>query len=876
MKPYNVSLETLEKQYHTNFTQGLTQKEAQERIDRYGLNELTRIKAHSWIMLFARQFKNPLIYVLLIAALIIFATGHMQDGLMISFVLLFNAMLGSWQEYRAQKTFESLQQYVTMMGIVIRNGQKQVIEARFLTLGDIIFVQEGDQVPADARIIQAADLQINESLLTGESTPVTKTQNLPDQLEHELPVFQQQTMLFKGTAVLSGNAYAVVVAIGEKTEVGKISQTIHVDTHTPLQQQLETLSRWLLIGIAVFCVALLCIGLYFHKPLIELLITLSSLFVAVIPEGLPLIFTLALASGVYTMARKKVLVKRLQAVEGLGRVDVIVVDKTGTLTHNQMMVITIYTNATYYDVSGSGYTPTGNITTNNQILTSEQNKQLEILAYACALLNDSVITQDNGQWYVKGEPIEAALGIFAEKLGITKQQALEKYTLIRDIPFTSETRMHIAWFSTGNTTIGFTIGAPEAIMQMSSSVTLQDQEALAQLTSQGLRVIGLAYLEPITTDTLEIKKSTFLALFGIQDAIRSDVKPMIKHAQQAGLDIIMATGDHKQTATFVGRSTGILTDDYTLLEGSELQTLNQATLLDKLDTIRVFARVTPQDKLLLISLLHQKNKLVAMTGYGVNDVPSLVAADIGIAMGITGTQVARDAADLVLLDDSFASIIYAIEEGRHIFYTLRRTLVYLLATNLSEILVILGALALNIPLPLLPIHILWLNVVTDGFLDIALVFEPKEKNLLDKQWLKKTQQAGLINKQLISRIFYLALPMAIGPLFLFYMTYQKNITLARTLVLVCMAFSQWFNAWNCRSETISLTRLPLLANKWLIAATILVVSLQFLIVYVPWLQNIFDITSLTPIDWAHTSALAFSVIVFEELRKAAVSIFKHT
>ncbi|OQA36043.1 MAG: Calcium-transporting ATPase 1 [Candidatus Dependentiae bacterium ADurb.Bin331] len=876
--PYQQSIESLEQNYKTDSTTGLTTNEAHERLRFHGTNELAHKAPPSILRIFIRQFESPLIYILLIAAALIIILGNGLDALIISIILFFNALIGTVQEGRTQMLLESLKHFLKSDALVLRNGTQQIIPSSSIVPGDIIILQQGERVPADARLISAHLLIVDESMLTGETIGVNKLTTL---LDHEVPVHDQLNMIFKGTYVLSGTATALVTGTGIETEIGKIgslAQTIREEI--PLKKDLDIVSRWVLIFITVSCVFLFIIGLWHGRSINDLLITLSALFICVVPEGLPVVFTLTLVNGAYRMAKEQVVVKQLHAAEGLGRTSLIVIDKTGTLTKNEMMVTTVYSNNSFYTVTGQGYQPKGTVEFNGAVLTSfEHHQTLDLMAQGASLLNRTKIEIDpqTGLFALKGDPTQAALSVFAQKARYEQAHLNTLYSFINEIPFQADLRYQADFYIKDNKLIAFIVAAPEYILAHANNIQPADKEAFEALLHNGLRVIGAAYKEfdpkIISTQTSpdEFKNLikddlVFLGFFGLQDTIRPEVPTMVHDARAAGLRIVMATGDHKDTALFVARSVGIFNPGDTVIDGAELKKMSDAQLLNALPTTTVFSRLSPEYKLKLIELYHKMGAVVAMTGDGVNDAPSLVAADIGIAMGIIGTEVAKEVADIILLNDSFASIMNAIAYSKHMFTTLRRVILYFFATNLAELLLILTAVLINFPvLPLVAVQIFWLNLVTDGFLNVALALEDQEDSVFDI--LRTNKKLSLVDTRLMVKTFYLAAVMAIGSLGIFWYYEPYNITLAQTMTLVTMAMFQWMNAWNCRSETRTNFQLGVMSNRWLVAATTLVLFLQILLVHVPFLQHIFHTVPLSIEQWALIFALTSSIVVIEELRK---------
>ena len=882
---WQLSPDQLARQLKTNINQGLTNQEVEERLRQLGPNTLPEGKTASWISIFISQFQNPLIYILLLAAIIIFFVGDRKiDAFIISGILFFNAIIGAIQEGRTGNIIASLKRFIKSKSVVIRNGKHEIIDDQDLVVGDIIVLKEGERVPADARIFYTERLNIDESILTGESTPVTKNYetlaNFTDQMT-------QPNMVFRGTYILSGYGKAIVVATGENTRIGTLRKTIEeIKTDIPLKHELDRLSYFILLLIFAICILLLIVGLLTGHPFKELMVMLTALFICVIPEGLPVVLTLVLVTGAYRMARQHVLIKNLQGVEALGRTDVIVIDKTGTLTRNEMMVTEIFTNSRLYEVTGEGYFEDGEITyEGNKVEIAGNLKEIGI---ACALLNSAelMFNKKLNLFEIKGDPTEAALYVFAKKLGFDQETLAKGYKELCEIPFSSDLKYHAAFYTHEDQYITYAVGAPEIIFQKSSTVPDITKAALARMLEDGLRVVAVARkkLESFSENESEpqacqalITNLELLGLCGIQDSIRPEVQGIIEQARDAGLRIIMATGDHKKTAYYVAKKVGIYKEGDQILEGEQLGAMDDESLQEIIDSITVFARVSPDDKVRIINALHKKNYIVAMTGDGVNDVPSLIAADLGISMGRIGTEVTKQAADLVLLDDSFVNIIHAIEQGRHIFYTLRRVILYFFGTNLGEILIVLFALFSRLPLPLTAAQILWLNFVTDGFLDVGLSMEPQESDLLQATWLKN--KFHLVDTNMLFKSFYLALPMGITSLIVFSYTYTGPASLdyARTMTLITMAMFQWFNAWNCRSEGKSLVEIGIFSNRWLIAATLFVLLLQLGLSYFPPLQFIFKTVPLSLQDWAIIMSVSAPIIVIEEFRKFIVrKFFKKT
>ncbi|MFC1842629.1 cation-translocating P-type ATPase [Candidatus Dependentiae bacterium] len=886
MESYQKSKEQVIKELGTDITFGLENSEVKKRAKKYGANRLPDEPRDSWFHVFFRQFKSPLIYILLLAAVIIFFVGHDKlDAFIISGVLFFNALVGAIQEGRARNILDSLKRYIKSESVVIRSGKKLFVDDTGLVPGDIIFLLEGERVPADVRVVESTNLKIDEAVLTGESTPVKKTSN---RLEKKLAVHDQSNMAFKGTYVLSGSGKAVVVSTGLHTQIGKISKVAEsIEEDMPLKRELNNLSRWIVFFILAMCVIIFVIGFATGRPARELLVILTALFICVIPEGLPVVLTLVLVKGAYKLAKKYVLVKRMQAVEGLGQADTILIDKTGTLTRNELVVSKVVVDEKTYKLSGLGYFTEGEVLLNGKKIDPYENDKLILIGKAGRLLNRAEINymKDKNLFEIKGDPTEASMFVMSRKIGIDKDYLEDKCEKVYEVPFSSKWRYHAVFCKMEDGKgLAFISGAPEEILSRSKDVSQEDKNRLHDMLSEGLRVVAVAIkvfdpasLPPETAS--EREKRTFfeaivhnglryLGLCGIQDSIRSEVSALVKDTRNAGINIVMVTGDHKETALFVAKKVGIYQPGDSVLDGKQLETLSDKELNQKLDKIKVFARVAPEQKLRIVEAFKKKGQIVAMTGDGINDAPSLMAANLGIAMGGIGTEVAKQASDIVLLDDSFANIVRAIEYGRYVFYTLRRVILYFFATNMGEILVILFAVVLSLPLPITAAQILWLNLITDGFLDTALAAEKEEKDVV----ARSPSESGfrLIDTSLLAKMMYMALPMGIVSTWVFYVYYPYDIVHARSMTLVTMAMFQWFNAFNCRSETKSVFQLGLFSNKWLLLAIAAVLGLQFFVLHNPVMQRIFDTKPISGSEWVLIFVLSSSIFFIEEIRKFIV------
>lgn len=884
MKPYNQSIDELFRYFATNPKTGLSSAQVQDAYKKYGFNEIVVSDDESWITIFIRQFQNPLIYFLLVAATLIYFVGpDKHDAFIISGVLLFNAIVGVIQEGRTRSILHALRGFASATTLIVRDGNHILIKDKELVPGDIILLREGQRIGADARIIESHGIHVDESSLSGESMSVKKN-DLP--VVGDATLFEQSNMVFQGTYIVTGTGRAIVVATGAQTEIGKIHGTLAETTVAiPLRQELDRLSYHIVLGVFGLCLLLFVVGFMTGRPLRELLVMLTALFICVVPEGLPVVLTLVLVSGTYRMIKNNVFIKNLQAVEGLGRIDVIVIDKTGTLTRNEMMVSTIYVDDTVVQVSGRGYFLEGSLSSNGKPVESpEVQTSLWFMGVAALLLNNAEIIANAQQEYfdIKGDPTEAALYVFARKIGIEKKALEHTYSKVYEIPFDSVYRYHAGFYRNNVQLIAFVTGSPELIISRCKNVGEITHQALARFLDDGLRVVAVAMkiISPDNEPSGNLNGETqfaawqacvssdmeFLGFFGIEDALRAGIKTIVEQVRDAGLHVVMATGDHAKTALYIAKKTGIYRQGDTVLEGADFTRMSDEELAVCTKKLSVCARVTPDQKIRLVKAFQGSGMLVAMTGDGINDAPALALADIGVGMGRIGTEIAKQASDIILLDDSFESITKAIELGRHIFYTLRRVILYFFATNLGEVLIVLFAMILGLPLPITAAQILWLNLVTDGFLDSALSMEPQEGSLLDVRWRYRNKH--LIDSAVWLKAIFMALPMGIGSLCIFLLYYQQDIVLARTMTLFTMAMFQWFNAWSCRSTTKSVFQLGFFSNPWLLLATSFVFLLQIALLYLPFMQSIFKTVPLTVSQFFFVISVASSVLVLEELRKA--------
>jgi len=860
---------------------GLTKNEAEKRTGEYGFNKLPEAKVDSMAVIFLRQFQSSLIYILFAAALIVLVMGETTDSAIIFAVLFFNAIIGAIQEGKARNTLLALKKFTETSALVLRDNKEMVIKSANLVPGDIIFLQEGEKVPADARVLTANTLKINEASLTGESEPVLKNNAV---LENEnLPVADQNNMIFSGTHIESGNGKAIVVATGLATEFGKIAQKItDINTDLPLKKNIQYLSRLIMAAVFFISVFIILFGVSAGNSPEEMFRTAVAISVSIIPEGLPIVMTLVLALGVRRMSEQNVLVKKLQAVEALGQTRIIAVDKTGTLTKNELIVQKVYADKKFFEVNGIGYEPKGEINYNNKVVDHLNHPELILsgkIAAFCANARLS-LSEETNAWNITGDPTEAAMLVFSKKIGFHKNVLERESPMVFEIPFDYSRKYHAVMRAVDGKNFLCVVGAPEKVLAMckkiwrkgrSEKLLIHEKEELDgvffDMAKQGFRVVAYATnndaghsLNPDSMPPL-----SFVGFFAIKDALRPEVVPAVKKVNCAGMRVVMITGDHPLTAETIARDAGIFREGDISLTGEDIDGMDDEVLSEKLASTSVFARVAPEHKLRIIQAYRKRGEIVAMTGDGVNDAPSLIAADLGVAMGKIGTEVAKEASDIILLDDNFGSIVSAAEEGRSIYKTIKKVALYLFSTSAGEVFVIVSAIILGLGLPILPSQIIWLNFVTDGFLVVTLAMEPKEKGLLKGGF--KRPNKYLVDRLMLERMLLMALAMAIGTLFLFWEYFETDLAKAWTISLTTLAVFQWFNAWNCRSEDKSILQMNPFSNKYLVGATIIVIMLQLSAIYTPFMQNILNTVPLETSDWLKITAVAFSIIVVEETRK---------
>jgi len=868
--------------WDTDEHHGLSAVQVKQRRAQYGLHIIHVVKPFSVVRTFLQALREPLILLLAVASGVIFFTGDSFDAFIIVGVILLNAIIGTFQERRIAHMVARLRSFKKQQSVVLREGKKMVVDDEELVPGDILLLQEGEHVPADARLLESYGVTVDQAVLTGESEPVAK-QNAP--LAGECEVTEQSNMLFCGCYVVSGSARAIVVATGGQTMARKSSEQVEVfSQEMPLQKDLSRVLKFVLWLIVFICASLFVIGLLAGKPFGELLAALLALFMCVVPQGLPVIMTIILVTGAYVMARHKVVAKRLQAIEALGRTQVALIDKTGTLTKNELMVVSLHASGKDYRVTGVGYHKEGAILENGSPVSfgSVGHETIRDMMEAALLLDGSVLEwhDHKKKWLVKGSANEAALRICARKFGVPLEQLELQYTKLYEIPFGADHKYHAGFYEKNGKGIVFGIGSFEAMSKRCSALTPEQCIAAQQMLNEGLRVLAFAskefaladlaagnYQETFFTGLFD-EGLTFLGVAGIADTLRENISGVIHEMQRAGIQVVMATGDSVTTASYMARQAGILKTGNHVMQGALLHALSDEQLVSHLEQTVVYARLLPADKARLVTAYQKQGKVVMVLGDGVNDAPALAVANVAVSLAATGTEVAKEAAHILLLDDAVEKIPYGIAYGRHIFQTFRRVILYFFTTNFVEVLVMLFSLAGGYPVPLLACQILWLNLVTDGFLDTALALEPIEKKVMSAAWL--SSQTKLMSRGLMLQVFYSGFLAAALSCAVFVWYLPINLALARTMTMVTLTCCQWVTALNCRSLERSLFSLAPFSNPWLAFALAGIFVTQIALVTVPFLQAIFRTVPLGLTDWLVVGGSGCVLLFVEEVKKYGV------
>ncbi|WP_439391907.1 calcium-translocating P-type ATPase, SERCA-type [Bacillus velezensis] len=867
MKFHEMGQTDLLKATNTSIKQGLTEKEVKKRLEKHGPNELQEGKRTPAIAVFFAQFKDFMVLVLLAATLISGFLGEYVDAVAIMAIVFVNGVLGFFQERRAEKSLHALKELSTPYVSALRDGSWKKIQSKELVPGDIMKFSSGDRIGADVRIVEAKSLEIEESALTGESIPVVKQ---ADKLRKpDVSLGDISNMAFMGTIVTRGSGVGVVVGTGMNTAMGKIADMLESagSLSTPLQRRLEELGKILIIVALLLTVLVVAVGVLQGHDLYSMFLAGVSLAVAAIPEGLPAIVTVALSIGVQRMIKQKSIVRKLPAVETLGCASVICSDKTGTLTQNKMTVTHMWSAGKTFKVSGIGYEPEGVFTRDEREIKPKDEKILEQMLVFGALCNTSEIALKDGHYVLDGDPTEGALLTAARKGGYSNDWLNGHYRVVAEFPFDSVRKMMtVIVEDQEKKQFVITKGAPDVLIDRSSHLMhgarstpfseekkAETEAVLKELASQALRTIAIAYkpLKPGEKPTMEQaeKNLTMLGLSGIIDPPRPEVRQAIKECREAGIKTVMITGDHVETAKAIAKDLRLLPKKGRVMDGKTLNELTEKELIETVDDVYVFARVSPEHKLKIVKAFQENGHVVAMTGDGVNDAPAIKQADIGVAMGVTGTDVAKEASSLILVDDNFATIKSAIKEGRNIYENIRKFVRYLLASNVGEILVMLFAMLLALPLPLVPIQILWVNLVTDGLPAMALGMDQPEGDLMRRK--PRHPKEGVFARKLGWKVVSRGFLIGAATILAFIIVYHRNpenLPYAQTVAFATLVLAQLIHVFDCRSETSVFSRNPF-ENIYLLGAIISSIFLMVIVIYYPPLQPIFKTVPITPGDW---------------------------
>jgi len=866
---------------------GLSDAEARRRLEEGGPNDLQGGAVRGFGAMLAAQFNDVLVWVLLAATVISWLMGDRIDAVVIMAIVVLNAVLGVAQEFRAEKSLSALKEMSAPRARVRRNGQSVDIPARDVVPGDVLLLEAGGVVAADARVLENASLKADESLLTGEAEPVE--QSSEPVADEDAPLGDRTDIVFSGSAITHGRGAAIVVGTGEDTEVGRIAAMLDQvkPEQTPLQEKLEGLGRWLAGAVLGVCVVVFVAGLLRREEPGVMFLTAVSLAVAAIPEGLPAVVTIVLAVGMRNMVRRHALIRRLQAVETLGATTVICTDKTGTLTRNEMTVRRWWTAAGEGEVTGTGYAPDGAFLQAGQPVVPHDHRALDLLLHAAVLCNDAHIRQESDGWHAVGDPTEAALLTAAGKAGRNRSEAERLRPRVAELPFDSVRKRMTTVHSTDGAYVAVVKGAPDELLRLCTHIrdaagvraaTEGDYASVAEaarnMAADALRVLGFAVrdmdaLPPDATPESTEKDLTFVGLLGMMDPPRKEAAAAIEKCLHAGIRPMMITGDYPATAAAVAREIGL--EEGRVLSGREIAAMEPERLAAEASEAAVFARVSPADKLRIVDALKRRGQIVAMTGDGVNDAPALKRADIGVAMGKTGTDVAKGASDMVLTDDNFSSIVSAVEEGRTVFANIRKAVYYLLSCNVSEVLSLFIALMVGWHPPLIPVQILWVNLVTDGLPALALGMEPAEPGVMDQP--PRNPREGVLDERTLRDIVWYGLLITAAVLAAFWYTMDRHpgdlgLTYARTAAFLTISFAQLAHAFNCRSPRRGMFQLNPLSNPRLLAGVAVSALIQIAAVYLPAAQGIFSTVALSGPDLVAVCVLSLSPVVFGEARKA--------
>lgn len=885
---YQWNKDDLINELQTDVQSGLSSQEVENRLDKYGPNELKEeTKKGLWPKILA-QFSDFLILILIGAAVISGFVGEIQDSIVILAIVVVNAVLGIYQEGRAEKSLEALKKMASPNAKVLRNATTEEVPANSLVPGDIVVLETGDIIPADIRLVETSKLKIEEASLTGESVPVEKKSHVS--FNEEVALGDRENMAYMSTIINYGRGKGIVVGTGHDTEIGKIATMIQSfdDEMTPLQKKLNQLGKILGLITIIVSVLVFVIGSIQGRDILDMFMVAVSLAVAAIPEGLPAIVTIVLAIGMNKMVEKNAIVKKLLAVETLGSTSVICSDKTGTLTQNEMTVTKLYTDGKVLDVTGGGYRPEGNFILNSNNVNVDDNISLKTLLSIGILTNDSELVDSEEGFRILGDPTEGALVSLAGKAGMTKEDMNNKFSRVEELPFDSDRKMMSTFHSNlvEDKIVSLTKGAPDIIIDRCDYIYLNNEvipftpdlkdEVLkvnSSFAKDALRVLAYAYREydeiPGQVDSdLNENSMTFVGLTGMIDPPREEAKEAIRKCKEAGIQTVMITGDYKETAFAIAKDLGMAESEDQAIMGSELDKLSDQELQEVVKKTKVYARVSPEHKVRIVSALKSNGHVTAMTGDGVNDALALKKADIGVAMGITGTDVAKNTSEMILTDDNFASIVAAVEEGRVIFSNIKKFVYFLLSCNIGEIILVLTAILMNLEVPLLPIQLLWLNLVTDSFPALALGVEKGEPDIMNKK--PRNPKESIIDRSMLSNIAFQSIAVGLTSLLAYIWALNKyplDLDNARTITFATLIAAELLRAYSSRSLKYTLAKIGIFTNKAMVRATALSFTLMIAVLYLPFLQDIFYTFSMGLSDWLIVLTFAFIPLVAGEIIK---------
>ena len=865
---------------------GLSSNEASSRLEKYGPNKIESSNKKSLSKKILEQILDPMVILLILASIVSMFTGDKIEAIIIIAIVVINAIMSIYQEGQAEDSVAALQKMSSPEATVIRDGKRGKVKAEDLVPGDIVVLETGDIIPADIRLLDSRNLQIDESSLTGESVAVEK--DADEVYNEEVGIGDRKNFAYSSSIVNYGHGEGLITSTGHNTEIGRIATSLDTveDKQTPLQRQLKDLSKKLAILVVIICALVFVVG-YFRTSMsiLDNFMVAVSLAVAAIPEGLTAVVTIVLSIGMNRMVDRKAIVKNLVSVETLGSTTAICSDKTGTLTQNEMTITKVYTDFKEYDVEGSGYTPKGDISHKGDVI--DDDSQIKLIMTIASLSNDANLIEKNGSYEITGDPTEAAMLTLSEKWDIVQEDLNEAHPRIDEIPFDSDRKMMTTFHNIDKNYYAMTKGAPDVMINNSSKIMIDGKledftddlkekvlKENTKLAKQALRVMAYAFKpyeslenEELTTENIE-RDMVFVGLTGMIDPPRPEAKAAVEECHNSGIDVFMITGDYFETALAIAKELGIAENEDQAMQGSDLNNKSEEEIREIVKTKRIFARVSPQNKVQLVNALQANGEVVAMAGDGVNDAPAIKNADIGISMGITGTDVAKDTADMILVDDNFATIVNAVEEGRVIFSNIKKFVNFLLSCNIAEVAIVFLSILFGLPSPLTPIQLLWLNLVTDAFPALALGVEPAEADIMERK--PRDPDAAITSGETGKAIIYQSIAITISVLLAYVIglkyIFPNNIEGAHTMVFATLITSELLRAFSVRSEKYTLKELGWFSNKNLVKANLLSFALLLIVMYIPILRKLFELEFISW-QWWIILLLSFLPLVIGEIRK---------